>query len=270
MRSPARTHWLIVALLTLCLIATAAPVSGGGQKGSKKKPPPSEETVPVLKFLIHDTGSLQAQLLNDHDPEVPYVDHRISGPGDILDPCVTGWVNSRGGTFTYLYKGSSDPDHPLFADCHSQVENDPDLQPLGYRGPRTYVLRLPADPLYGDCCTPLGLDVDAEGYCTLPVENEAEFDYGSQRIRTGNLFWKKIRPVDLDFLFNHRVGEERPSFELQSEGELPVGGSGDYRFISTNTQDTFRIVELGGPTICSGFPFLLYIEFWRVEVPEGG
>jgi len=283
MRRTPRTFWLVAAFLSLLLVAVSPPMVAGGQMGGKKHPPPSdppEKTVSALMFLIHNTGDLGAQLLNDHDPAEFYVDHRITDPEVTPDPgppdpCVTGWVNSRGGIFAYLYKGSSNPDHPLFNDCHSQVENDPNLQPPGYRGPRTYVLRLPENPEGEEdwgCCTPLGLEPDADEYCTLPLVNEEMYDYGSQRIRGGRgLFSKKVEPVNLDLLFNHTVGEERLSFELQSEQELLVRGEPDgyYRNIKSTPLDTFRIVGIGAPEVCAGFPFSLDIDFWRVEVPEG-
>jgi hypothetical protein len=133
---------------------------------------------------------------------------------------------------------------------------------------------LPDDGAYdvgqGTCCEVLGLAPDSEGLCTLPIiPPPGEWDYGSQRIRVGNIFGRKLEPVELDFLFYHTVGEERRSLELQSEGEIPVLGGGDYRNIKSAAQDTFRIVGIGGPEVCAGFPLSLDIDFWRVEVPSG-
>ena len=266
MRKTSRIAWFMAAVLSLCLIATAAPLEKGGQKGGKKKPPPAEEQVEVLEFMIYNTSSYgEVQLLNDHDPEKLYVDRRVSD--EIPDPCVTGLIQGRGNIFVYMDKGSTDPEHFLFSQCNKKVLADGGLQPNDYKGPRTYTLRLPADPGYGSCCINLGLEPDSEGYCALPLIDPDEGDYGSQRIRTGRIFAKKVNPVDLDFLFYHTVGVDRRSFELQSEGALWVDGSGDYRSIATTAQDTFRLVEIGGPTLCSGFPFLLNIEFDRVEAP---
>jgi hypothetical protein len=273
MRDASRIAWFMAAVLSLCLIATAAPLQKGGQKGSKKKPPPAVEQVEFLQFMIYNTSNFsEAQLLSDHDPEKLYVDH--TDPTN-PDPCITAKIQGRGNVFAWLDKGSTapdpdpdaDPEHDLFSQCNRKVLADEDLQPNDYKGPRTYTLRLPADPGYGSCCSSLGLEPDSEDYCTLPLIDADEGDYGSQRIRTGRIFAKKVNPVDLDFLFYHTVGVDRRSFELQSEGALWVGGSGDYRSIETTAQDTFRLVEIGGPTLCSGFSFLLRIEFTRVEVP---